>query len=125
MPIVAMLSVRKTAVQNLDGSHHFMEATEQLFQDNSLRLLLTWSRSELMANPHPQLPKPLWSYEALEALGMLFSFVENSLLTSRDSQGWWWEGQENREEHSVKLNKMNSLRTRSSQDEYVELILFA
>lgn len=78
-----------------------------------------------MANLHPQLPKPLWSYEALEALGMLFSFVENSLLTSRDNQGWWCGGQENREEHSIKLNKMNSFRTRSSQDEYIELILFA
>lgn len=38
---------------------HFTEATEQLLGDNSLHMLLTWSRSKLMANPHAQLSKAL------------------------------------------------------------------
>lgn len=35
---------------------HFTEATEQLLGDNSLHMLLTWSRSKLMASPHVHLP---------------------------------------------------------------------
>lgn len=61
---------------------HFPEATEQLFGDNSLHLLLTWYRSKLMAKTHPQLPRSL-----LTVSWMLFTF-ENSLLISRDAQGW-------------------------------------
>lgn len=38
---------------------HFIKATEQLLGDNSFHMLLTWSRSKLMASLHSQLPKPL------------------------------------------------------------------